>query len=395
MTNVFAWQAIAASICVIIPQLVLGMAFYWNPTFVPENYQSFLIYQATNLIILGYNIGILRWAHWTHTVGLIFSLLLGFSIFVACLAKASPKADNATVWSLFINDGTTGWSSGVIFMTGLTNPNFAFIGIDGAVHLAEDALNAASAVPWALIAAVGIGFATCLPFVVAMFYCISSPEGILMALPIPPIFTIFEQALRSGAGATAMTSLIVVTGFFALNATQQTSSRLTWSFARDNGLILSKQIGHIHPKLGVPVWALLLNAFVVFVMGCINLGSNLVFNAIIGTCLILMHTSIAIPIFFVMLSGRSSSFLPKKGHWNMGALGWVFNFFTVAWAGLIAVFYCFPATNPTTSGTMNYASAVLAVFAFCAAVNWFVYARKRYEGPKIDMQKLEQLTQRA
>jgi choline transport protein len=281
----------------------------------------------------------------------------------------------------------------VVFFTGMVNPNFAYVGIDGAVHLAEDALNAATAVPWALIAAVGIGFVTCFPFVVAMFYCITDIDTLLSS-PVP-IFGIFEQATRSGKGATAMTALLILTGFFALNATQQSSSRLSWSFARDGGLVFSGQIAKIHPTLGVPVWALLFNAFVVFVMGCINLGSSVAFAAIVGTCLILMHLSIAIPIIFLMANGRNERFLPRKGHWNMGALGWLWNFLSVAWALLILIFYCFPTTNPTTSGMMNYACVVLAVFALCGAVNWFVYARTRYQGPKIDLDRLEALTARA
>lgn len=389
--NIFAWQAITASICVIMPQLILGMAVYWNADYVPQNYQSFLIYQVTNLIVLAYNIGILQKAHYTHTVGMIFSLLLGFSIFVACLAKADSKAPSSTVWTLFVNDGT-GWPSGVVFLTGMVNPNFAYIGVDGAVHLAEDALNAATAVPWALVAAVGVGFVTCFPFVVGMFYCISDPGAILES-PLP-IFGIFQQALNSASGATAMTALIIFTGYFALIATQQTSSRLTWSFARDGGLIFSSKIGHVSPNLCVPAWALLFNAVVVFIMGCIYLGSQVAFNAIIGCALILMHISIAMPLLFLMLSGRPSRYLPRKGHWNLGAFGWFFNFFAVAWSVIILIFYCFPTTNPTTSGMMNYASAVLGVFALCALANWILYARKNYQGPKIDMARLEVLTTR-
>lgn len=389
--NIFAWQAIAASVCVIMPQLILGMAVYWHPNYVPQNYQSFLVFQATNLIVLAYNIGILQRARWTHRVGMFFSLLLGFSIFVACLAKASPKASSSTVWTTFVNEGT-GWPSGVVFLTGMVNPNFGFIGIDGAVHLAEDALNAATAVPWALVAAVGVGFVTAFPFVVGMFYCISDPGAILES-PLP-IFGIFEQALQSASGATAMVSLIIFTGYFALIATQQTSSRLTWSFARDGGLIFSSKIGHVHQGLAVPVWALLVNAVVVFIMGCIYLGSQVAFNAIIGTSLILMHISIALPLLFLMTSGRPERYLPRKGHWNLGAFGWVVNFFAVAWAAVILVFYCFPTTNPTTGDAMNYASAVLGVFVLVALLNWFLYARKHYRGPTVDMAKLERLTER-
>jgi choline transport protein len=233
---------------------------------------------------------------------------------------------------------------------------------------------------------------TCFPFIVGMFYCISDPGAILES-PVP-IFGIFEQALSSATGATAMTALIIVCGYFALIATQQTSSRLTWSFARDGGLVFSGKIGHVHRGLAVPVWALLLNALVVFIMGCIYLGSQVAFNAIVGTALILMHISIALPLLFLMTSGRPARFLPQKGHWNLGVLGWVANFVAVAWALIILVFYCFPTTNPTSGSTMNYASAVLAVFALVAVANWLVYARRNYKGPTIDLKRLEKLTER-
>jgi choline transport protein len=87
MINVFAWLAISASVCVIIPNIVLGLAAYWNPTFVAQKYQSFLLYQASNLLILGYNIAVLRRASWTHNVGMVFSLLCFLTFFIACLAK--------------------------------------------------------------------------------------------------------------------------------------------------------------------------------------------------------------------------------------------------------------------------------------------------------------------
>ena len=388
MINIFSWLAIIASVCVILPQIALGIAVYWNPTYIPQKWQYFLIFQASNLLILAYNIGIMRRAPWTHTFGLVFSLLCFFTFWIACLAMASPKAPADEVWTLFVNEGT-GWPNGVVFLVGIVNPNFGFVGIDGAVHLAEDAINAATAVPWALVAGVGIGFLTAFPFVVAMFYCINDVNAILES-PIP-IFGIFEQALSSPKGATAMTVFIFFIGYFSLNASIQTASRLTWSFARDGGLIFSKQLGHIHEGLGVPVWALLVNSFVVFIFGCIYLGSTVAFNAIVACCLILMHINIAIPIVFLMLSGRNERYLPRKGHWNMGMLGWLYNFISVVWAVVVLIFYCFPTTTSVTGSTMNYASVVLFVILLFSIINWFVWARRNFTEPKIDFGKLERL----
>ena len=54
-----------------------------------------------------------------------------------------------------------------------------YSGLDGAIHLAEDCKNAVSAVPWALVSTIVIGFVTAFPFVIAMFYCISDPGAVL------------------------------------------------------------------------------------------------------------------------------------------------------------------------------------------------------------------------
>ncbi len=315
------------------------------------------------------------------------SLMMMLTYFIACLARASPKLPSSFVWTVFVNNGT-GWSNGIVFLTGLVNANFGFVGIDGAIHLAEDAKNAAVAVPWALVATVAIGFLTAFPFVVAMFYCISDPDAVL-ASPVP-IFEIWSQAVRSDKGATIMTALLLLTGYFSLNASQQTASRLTWSFARDRGLVFSGAIGAMHPTLGVPIWALIANAFVVFIMGCVYLGSNATFNAMVATSVILMHITFAIAAGLKMLRRRAAHFLPEKSSnwsWNLGISGWIFDFVTVAWGSIALIFYCFPTTTPTTGSEANYVGAVLAVMALFAVINWFIYARKHYEGPRVDLEK--------
>ena len=89
---------------------------------------------------------------------------------------------------------------------------------------------------------------------------------------------------------------------------------------------------------------------------------------------------------------RAARFLPEKNagsgfNFNFGLLGWFFDFITVAWAIIILIFYCFPTTNPTTGSAANYAAAVLFVMAMFGLLNWFIYARKHYTGPKVDLEK--------
>lgn len=388
MLNIFAWMATSAAVCAIIPSLILGLAQYWNPTYVSQKWQAFLIYQSANIVTLVFNIGILRRAAWTHDVGMALSLLMMLTYMITCLVRASPKSPSSFVWTVFVNEGS-GWSNGIVFLTGLVNANFGYVGVDGAIHLAEDAKNAATAVPWALVTTVVVGFTTAFPFVVAMFYCISDPASVL-ASPIP-IFEIWRQAVRSGNGATIMTVFLIITGYFSLNASQQTASRLTWSFARDRGLVFSGAIGTIHPALDVPVWALIANAFVIFIMGGVYLGSTAAFNAIVATSVILMHVTFAVPAFLKLWRRRAACFLPKRSSrwsWNLGISGWVIDFITVLWGVITLVFYCFPTTTPTTGSGANYAAAVLAVMVLFTVINWFAYAKKNYKGPRVDLEKI-------
>lgn len=145
----------------------------------------------------------------------------------------------------------------------------------------------------------------------------------------------------------------MVSAFFAVNGCQQTASRLTWSFARDDGILFSRYIKVIHSSLLVPVWALLFNAFVVFLMGCIYLASSTAFNALIGSGLVLQQLTFAIPATLLLYCNRSSKFLPASRSFRLGIFGWVANFVTVAFAILVLVFYDFPPVVPVTGGNMS------------------------------------------
>jgi choline transport protein len=154
--------------------------------------------------------------------------------------------------------------------------------------------------------------------------------------------------------ATIVTILLLLAAFFALNATQQTASRLTWSFARDNALFGSRWLGKIDSQQQVPIAALVFNFFVMFIIGCIYLGSTSAFNAFISTGLILQHLTYAFPAALLMVRGRSTIWLPDSRYFRMpSVLGWVANLMTVLFAILVLVFYDFPTALPVTGSSMS------------------------------------------
>ena len=228
-----------------------------------------------------------------------------------------------------------------------------FPGLDGAIHLAEDALNATTAVPLALVATILIGFVTTFTFVVAMFYCISDFDLVLGTPTAVPIYEIWRQAVKSSTGATIMVVLLLLSGVFSLNASQQTASRLIFSFARDDALVFSKKIGVMHAKLGVPIYALLFNAISVFILGCIYLGSTTAFSAIIGTGLVLQQITFAVPAILMMYRKRAAEYRPATGLFNLGKFGWLVNIVTVSWSVVQLIMFNFPLTLPVSGSTMS------------------------------------------
>lgn len=162
----------------------------------------------------------------------------------------------------------------------------------------------------------------------------------------------------------------------------------------------SRWLGAINEKQQVPIVALIFNFAIMFIIGCIYLGSTSAFNAFINTGLILQHVTYAFPALLLMLRGRSSQWLPPTRSFKMPSIvGWMANSLTVAFAIFALVFYDFPTVMPVTSSNMSkstydrlmsyrltlpdYTSAVIGVMAIFAIANWFGHARKSFHGPRL------------
>ncbi|KAB8261427.1 amino acid/polyamine transporter I [Aspergillus pseudonomiae] len=384
VSNMLAWIAICTGIAIIPAQLILGIVLFYDSEYQSQPWHYFLIYQSINGLVLLYNTTLLKKSLWFHDVSFFVTLTSFVIIMVTCLARsASHYQPSDTVWATFLNG--SGWNSGgVAFLTGLVSPNYMYAGIDGALHLAEECQNATTAVPRALMSTLVIGFITSFAFMVTMLYCTSDLDAVVASSTGVPIYEMWYQATRSPSAATVFVCLLVLAAIFALTGAQQTASRLTWSLARDRALIGSQWIGELHDSLEVPVWALVFNYAVMFLIGCIYLGSSSAFNAFIGTGLVLQHISYAFPAVMLLYRCRSAIWLPDVRPFRLPSpVGWAANLTTVCFAVLVLIFYDFPTVMPVTGSNMNYTPAVLGAMTIVAGINWVVYARKSYQGPRL------------
>ncbi|KAK7420837.1 hypothetical protein QQZ08_010238 [Neonectria magnoliae] len=379
--NLLGWIATAAGFVITTGQLITGLATFLHPNYAIESWHVFLIFQLMNIIFVLYNMFLIKRTMWIHDVGFVISLVSFFVILIACLARSQSKQDDSFVWGNFVNP--TGWKAdGVVFLIGLSNPNFIYSGLDGAVHLAEECTDAARTVPKALMSTIVVGFITGFAFAVAMTYCTTDFDAVMVA-PIP-ILEIWYQATRSKGAAVTFTSILIVCGCFAVIGCHQTASRLTYAFARDNAIVFSPKLSTVSEKYGVPIYALLANGVVVAVIGFVYLGSTSAFNAMVATGLILLQVSFAFPAALLLWRKRSVRFLPKNRSFRLGPLGWVANVLTIVFAVVALVFYSLPTVLPVTSSNMNYACAVIGIMFVFGVANWFGYASRNYQGPTMD-----------
>ena len=89
-----------------------------------------------------------------------------------------------------------------------------------------------------------------------------------------PIYELWNQASNSVAAGTAFLGLIYVLSVMVLVGTTETSSRITWSLARDDAFYGSAYLSQVHPTLKVPVWSIVANTAACAVMGCLYLAST-------------------------------------------------------------------------------------------------------------------------
>ncbi|KAI4848966.1 amino acid transporter [Aureobasidium sp. EXF-8845] len=372
---------LGAAATLLAAQMLLALAVYYQAGYVPQAWHYFVVYQAINVVFLLYNLFALAKTPWVHNFGLLLTLASFIVITITCLVR-SEKQDAAYVWATM--ESNTGYPAGVTFLTGLATPCFMFAGLDASLHLAEECTEPEKTVPKALCTTIAIGFVTAFVFTVAMCYGIKDLDSLVSTTM--PIYELWRQATNSGAAATAFLVALLTIVFFVINAVQQTSSHLIWAFGRDNGLVCSRHLAKMHLTLSVPVWSLLANAGVVFIAGCIYLASTAAFNALINTTIILAMISFAIPCLLLMCRGRNEKFLAKDRWFRLpNWLGWTCNATVVVFAIIELVFFDLPTSLPTTASGMNYTCAVLAAMALFSGVNWVVYARKHYKGPRIDL----------
>lgn len=114
------------------------------------------------------------------------------------------------------------------------------------LNTAEEISNASTVVPRTMIATTAVNGVLGFAALMAILFCAGNVENAEMSPTGYPFIEIFYQATNSAGGATAMVCVILALVSFATISLIATASRMTWAFARDNGLPGSNWLSRVY-----------------------------------------------------------------------------------------------------------------------------------------------------
>ena len=309
--------------------------------------------------------------------------VFALALLIAVGIKSSLQFQDAKFVFGTWNNGS-GWPGGVTFFTGLIQSAYGLTAFDATIHMIEELPDATRTGPFIIWLSVLVGAITGWLF---MAVCLASIQDLSVILEADyPFVQLCLDAIGLGGAATLL-ALFVISGIGQNIGLTTTSSRLTWSFARDGGIPFHKFFAVVNDTWKVPVRAVWGQAVIIGVVGVLYFFSDTVLAAIFSVSTIALTISYAIPIAVLLIVGREK--IPKDTPFQLGKFGTTINIVSIVYCAVTTVFFFFPdGPNPAVAD-MNWAIAVFGCCLVIALVFWFIQGHKSYLETENSMFRIE------
>ena len=441
-----AWVATVAIETLFAGTIIQGILILDYPNYADKPWQGTLLTWAVILGCIFINVVIPSQLPRIQIFVLVFHLT-GFVAIVATLWALTPEYSSAKdVWTKSLNEG--GWpTQGLSYCVGFLGNVATFVGADASVHMAEEVSNAAKNIPRAILGAMLINGTVGFIMMVTVLYCLGDIQKVLNTPTGFPFIQVFADSVGNVAGATAMAAIVLALTWACANGITTTASRMTWSFARDNGLPFSRIIAKVDPRTKVPVMAVLTVTGIAALLTLIYVGSPTAFNDVISLTITGFYGSYFLPAALLLYhrvksnvlphgtevapegttsggandlkNSPSSSSPPKSedvpkdsskdpndsppeytdfghgtvvaqaqliwGPWHLpGILGTINNAYACTYMIFVIFWSVWPPATPVKASTMNYSIVVTGGIMILSTIWYFVRARYVYKGPTVD-----------
>lgn len=237
------WQTGITSTAFLTASQIQSLLVLNDATYVFERWQGTLLIIAISFFSIIFNTYLAKRLPFVEKVVLVFHIG-GFLAILITLWVLAPRNTAIEVFTQFTDGGNWG-NVGLSCLVGMLSPVFSFIGPDSATHMSEEIKDASRTLPLAMMwTAVLNG---CLGFImlVTFCFCLGDIETILSNPDIMPFVQTFYIATKSHAGASVMTSILIILTTCGCMTNVATASRQMFAFARDNGLPFSQFLAEV------------------------------------------------------------------------------------------------------------------------------------------------------
>ncbi|KAI9881205.1 MAG: hypothetical protein M1830_007183 [Pleopsidium flavum] len=403
--TVCGWQALVASGGYLSGTLIQGLIVMNYPTYTFERWHGTLLFWAC--IFLAVIINTVISSILPKLEGLILVLhILGFFAILIPLVYMAPHGSASDVFTVFLNEG--GWpTQGLSFFIGLIGNVFSMLAklYQPTFQMSEEIQNASTVVPRSMITSIALNGALGFGMLIAVLFCVGDIDAVLHTPTGYPFMEIFLQATKSTGGSTVMATIVTILGICATIGFLASSSRMTWSFARDRGLPGWQYLNRVEPRSSIPLVALTVTTTIACLLGLINIGSSTAFNDVISLTINGLYASYFICCSLLLWrrctgaikspSDQSPPSFPNStgtvqltwGPWRVpGALGIGINAFGCVYLVIILFFSFWPPATPATASTMNWSVLMTGFVLGFSVVYYFVWGRRVYTGPVVEIE---------
>ena len=360
-------------------QLILSTISLWNEDFVPNAWQTVLMFWAVMLICASVNIFGSAYLDWINKICIYWTGASVLIIMITLLTMADTKRSGAYVFSHY-DASASGWPAGWAFFVGLLQAAYTLTGYGMVAAMCEEVQNPHREVPKAIVLSVVAAGLTGLVYLIPILFVLPDVELLLGVANGQPIGLLFKTVTGSAAGGFGLLFLILGILFFAGIGALTAASRCTYAFARDGAIPGYKLWSKVSKRFDVPLWGIILSTTVDCLLGLIYFGSTAAFNSFTGVATICLSTSYGLPILINVIRGRKAV---RHSAFSLGKFGYFINIATICWICLAVVLFCMPVALPVEPATMNYASVVFAGFATISVMWYFARARRDFTGPAV------------
>lgn len=288
------------------------------------------------------------------------------------------------------------------------------------IQMSEEIRNPSKIVPASMLCSLFLNGTLGFGMLMAVLFSVGNLEAAIESPTGYPFMDIFRRGTGSPGGSATMIAIVIVLSFCATIVVLASSSRLTWSFARERGLpgwryLSSVRSSHpseprsraddrqVEPRSSLPLVAVGVTITVAMLLSLISIGSTVVLNNVVSLtvaslflpylacCSLLLWRRCTGAISKHGSSCRYTTNLPQSSQlmWGPfhvpGIAGIALNAASCSFLVIIIFFSFWPPVTPVTPATMNYSVLITGFVLIFSAVYYVFWAHRTYSGPVVEV----------